>query len=68
MKLDVDPFPMGIVELREKKILVRTDQAGTTKGKNMVVSDELWARMIKPKSPEVGAWKENVSHKPLHKV
>jgi hypothetical protein len=41
MKLDVDPFPMGIVELGEKKILMQTDQAGTTKGKNVVVSDEL---------------------------
>jgi hypothetical protein len=33
MKLDTDPFPVVMVELMDKKILVRTDQAETTKGK-----------------------------------
>jgi hypothetical protein len=33
MKLDMDPFPVGMVELEQKKILVRTDQAETTKGR-----------------------------------
>jgi hypothetical protein len=41
MKLDADPFPIGMVELELKKILVRTDQAETTKGKNVIVSDDL---------------------------
>jgi hypothetical protein len=37
MKIDIDPFPIGMVELMDKKVLVRTDQAETTKGKNVVV-------------------------------
>jgi hypothetical protein len=41
MKLGTDPFPIGMVELVDKKILVRMDQAETTKGKNMVVSSDL---------------------------
>jgi hypothetical protein len=41
MKLDTDLFPMGMVELMDKKVLVRTNQAETTKGKNVVISDEL---------------------------
>jgi hypothetical protein len=44
MKLDTDPFPVGMVELELKKILVRTDQAKTTKGKNVIVS----AKKVKP--------------------
>jgi hypothetical protein len=30
MKLYMDPFPIGMVELEQKKILVCTDQAETT--------------------------------------
>jgi hypothetical protein len=60
MKLDTDPFPVGMVELEQKKILVCTDQAETTKGRNVVVSDDLCNRMIKPHNPEVGMQKENV--------
>jgi hypothetical protein len=39
MKLDTDPFPIGMVELMDKMVLVRIDQAETTKGKNVDVSD-----------------------------
>jgi hypothetical protein len=60
MKLDTNPFPVGMVELMNKKILVRTDQAETTKGKNMVISDDLRNRMIKPHNLKVGVWKENM--------
>jgi hypothetical protein len=68
MRLDTDPFPVHMVDLEKKKILVRTDQAETTKGKNMVVSDKLRNRMIKPCSPEMGVWKENISRKTVHRV
>jgi hypothetical protein len=34
MMLDTDPFPVGMVELMNKKVLVHTDQAEMTKGKN----------------------------------
>jgi hypothetical protein len=68
MKLDTDPFPVDVIELGEKKILVRMDQDETTKGKNVVISDELHNRMIKPRSPEVGVWKENVARRLVHRV
>jgi hypothetical protein len=67
MKLDIDPFPIGMVELLDKKVLVCTDQAETTKGKNVVVFDELCNRMIKPHNLEIGVWKENVLQKPAKK-
>jgi hypothetical protein len=68
MKLDTDPFLIGLVELMDKKVLVRTDQAKITKGKNVVVSDELHNRMIKPHNLEIGMWKENVLRKPAKRV
>jgi bifunctional pyridoxal-dependent enzyme with beta-cystathionase and maltose regulon repressor activities len=48
--------------------LVRTDQAEMTKGKSMVISDELRNRMIKPHNPEIGVWKENVLRKLAKRV
>jgi hypothetical protein len=68
MKLNTDPFPIGMIERMNKKILVRTDQAETTKGKNMVISDEPRNRMIKPHIPEIGVWKKNVLRKPATRV
>jgi hypothetical protein len=47
MKLDANPFPVVMINFEEKKILVHTSQAATTKGKNIIVSDEARARMIK---------------------
>jgi hypothetical protein len=60
MKLNTDPFPISMDALMDKKILVHTDQVETTKGKNVVIFDELRNRMIKPNNPEIGVWKENV--------
>jgi hypothetical protein len=51
MKLNTDLFPIGMVELMDKKVLVRMDQAETTKGKNVVVSIEPRNKMIKPHNP-----------------
>jgi hypothetical protein len=68
MKLDTDPFPVGIVELMNKKVLERTDQAEMTKGKNVVISDELRNRMIKPHNLEIGVWKENILRKSAKRV
>jgi hypothetical protein len=36
MKLNTDPFPIDMVELEQKKILVCTDQAETTKGRTTI--------------------------------
>jgi hypothetical protein len=68
MKLDVDPFQVNTIGFEEKKILVRSDQANTTKGKNVVVSNELRNRMLKPRRLEIGVWKENTARKPIHRV
>jgi hypothetical protein len=68
MKLDTDPFPVGMVELMDKKILVRMDQAEMTKGKNVDISDEPRNRMIKPRNPKIGVWKENMLRKPAKRV
>jgi hypothetical protein len=68
MKLDTNTFPVGMVELMDKKVLVHTDQAETTKGKNVVVFNELRNQMIKPHNPEIGVRKENVPQKPSKTV
>jgi hypothetical protein len=68
MKLDMDLFPIGMVKLMDKKVLVCTDQAETTKGKNVVIFDELRNRMIKPHNLEIGMWKENVLRKLAKRV
>jgi hypothetical protein len=68
MKLDMNPFPVSMVELEHKKILVPRDQSETTKGKNVVVSDDLHNRMIRPHNLEIGVWKENVHKKPAKRV
>jgi hypothetical protein len=68
MKLDTNPFPVSMVELEHRKILVRTEQAKTTKGKNVVVSDNLRNWMIKPHNLEIGVWKENVQRKLAKRV
>jgi hypothetical protein len=60
MKLNTDSFPVSMVKIEHKKILVRMDQAETTKGKNVVVSDDLHNRMIKPRNPDIGVWEENM--------
>jgi hypothetical protein len=59
MKLNTDPFPVDMVELMDK-VLVCMDQAKTTKGKNVVIFEELHNWMIKPHNSEIGVWKENV--------
>jgi hypothetical protein len=68
MKLNTVPFPIGMVELMDKKVLVRTDQAETTKGKNVVVFDELCNQMIKPHNLKSGVSKENMQRKLAKRV
>jgi hypothetical protein len=68
MKLNTDPFPIGMVEIERKKILVRMDQAETTKGKNGVVSNDLRNRMIRPHNLEIGIVKENMQRKLAKRV
>jgi hypothetical protein len=63
MNLDVNPFLVDMIEFGEKRVLVRTDQAATTTWKNVMVSDDLRNRMMKPWQPEVGVWKKNIWRK-----
>jgi hypothetical protein len=63
MKLDVNPFPVDLIDFGEKKVLVRSDKAKTMTGKNVVVSDDLRVRMMKLRQPEVGVWKRNIWRK-----
>jgi hypothetical protein len=67
MKLDMDPFPVNTVGFEEKWILVCSYHVETTKGKNVIVSDYLRNKMLKPKNPEVGVWKDNVRQCPHYK-
>jgi hypothetical protein len=41
MKLYVNLFLVNTVRFEEKKVLIRTYQARTTKGENIILSDEL---------------------------
>jgi hypothetical protein len=68
MKLDIDLFPVNDVGFEEKKILVRSDQASTTKGKNVIMSNKLRNQMLKPRSLEIGVWKENTARKPARRI
>jgi hypothetical protein len=68
MNLNTNPFPVSMVDLEHKKILVRTGRAEMTKGKNVVVFDDLCNQMIKPHNLEIGMWKENVQRKPAKRV
>jgi hypothetical protein len=58
MKFDKDPFltNMNMVELDEKKVLIRPSQAESTKGKDAVIGEEWQSRMIKLKSLKDGQW------------
>jgi hypothetical protein len=59
---------VNTIGFEEKKILVRSDQANTTKGKNVIVSDQMRNWMLKPRSPEIGVWKENMVRKLVRKI
>jgi hypothetical protein len=65
MKLDKDPFlaNMNMVELDGKKVLVQLFQVESTKGKELVIGEERPSRMIKPKSPKDGQWRNNEGSK-----
>jgi hypothetical protein len=61
MKLDKDPFlvNMNMVEPEGKMVLVRSSQAESTKGNDIIVGEERPPRMIKSKSPKGGHWQKN---------
>jgi hypothetical protein len=55
MKLDTDPFPVSMVELEHKKILVCTDQAETTKRKSVI---NFWqSSQLDDQAPQPKDWR-----------
>jgi hypothetical protein len=43
-----------VIDFENKKVLIRSDQTESAKGKNVVVDNNAPPRMMKPKNPEVG--------------
>jgi hypothetical protein len=68
MKLNIDPFPINMIDFDNKKVLIRSDQAESAKGKNVIIDDNVAPRMIKPKNPEEGVWKVNKGKKWVPKI
>jgi hypothetical protein len=70
MRLDNDPFPANVnmINFKEKKILVHTSHADSTWGKNVIVSDEPRARILKPPNVEPRVWKVNQKMKVQFRV
>ncbi len=60
MKLDHDPFPVNTIDFNDKKVLIRPEQAESTKGKKVFIGEPR-PKMMVPKNPEVDVWKENRS-------
>jgi hypothetical protein len=48
--VDNDPFPVNAIDLQGAKVLVRLEQAESTKGKNVIIDEEM------PKSCENKIW------------
>jgi hypothetical protein len=62
MKLDTDPFPINVIDFTNKKMLIRSDQTESARGKNVVIDDNAPPRIIRPKNPK-GGWKINKKKK-----
>jgi hypothetical protein len=60
MKLDHDPFPVNTINFNDKKVLIRPEQAESTKGKGVIIGEPR-PKIIVPKNPEVCVCKENKS-------
>ncbi len=60
MKLDHDSFPVNTINFNDKKVLILPEQAESTKGKGVVIGEPR-PKMMVPKNPKVGVWKENRS-------
>jgi hypothetical protein len=41
MQVDKNPFPVNTIDLQKSKVLIRPEQAETTKGKNVVIGEKL---------------------------
>jgi hypothetical protein len=66
MKLGKDLLQvnMNTVELEGEKVLIRPSHAELTKGKKVIIGEKRQTRMIRPKNPKIGRWKNNEGSKP----
>jgi hypothetical protein len=46
VKLGQKPFPINLIDFENKKVLVRARRRESTKGKNVIASDEYRAKII----------------------
>jgi ribosomal protein S17E len=56
LKLVHNPF--NEIDFDNKRVLIRSSQAESTKGKNVIASDEYITKMVKPRGPEIKVWKK----------
>ena len=54
MQVDQFPFPVNTIDLHNTKVLVRPEQADSTKGKKVIISEE------RPKSLDDKIWSREV--------
>jgi hypothetical protein len=54
MQVDNDLFPVSAIDLQDVKVLVRPERAELTKGKNVIIGEEM------PKSCENKIWSREV--------
>jgi hypothetical protein len=54
MQVDNDLFPVNAIDLQGVKVLVRPEQAESTKGKNVIIGEE------RPKNCEDKIWSREV--------
>jgi hypothetical protein len=50
-------YSLNMINFDNNKIIIRSDQTGFARGKNVVLDDSAPPRMIKPKNIEVQVWK-----------
>jgi hypothetical protein len=57
--LNSDTFPTNVIDFENKKILIQSDQIGSTREKNVIIDGSALPKMINPKNAKVEAWKVN---------
>ena len=56
MQIDQNPFPIHTLELTNPKVLIRSHQAESAKGKNVVIGEERHEKeVLQKKTPRVTA-------------
>lgn len=53
IEIDLNPFLINILELQNPKILIRSSQAKSTKGKNVIIISEERHELLKEKKQEL---------------